>query len=225
MPRALRQSEGGVVYHVLNRANGRAQIFEKAGEYRDFVQLLEDTRAKTPVRILSYCVMPNHWHLILRPTKDGQLSEFMQQLTVAHTHRWHARHGTSGTGHLYQGRFKSFPIQSDEHFLTVCRYVERNPLRARLVRRAENWRWSSLWLRLNGNADERGWLHPWPVDRPRSWTKRVNNAETAEELETLRLSVKRGRPYGSAAWQTRTANRMGLQPTMRPRGRPRMMKA
>jgi putative transposase len=148
MPRALRQSEGGVVYHVLNRANGRAQIFENDGEYRDFVLLLEETGSKVPVRILSYCVMPNHWHLVLWPAKDGQLSLFMQKLTVAHTQRWHARHGTSGTGHLYQGRFKSFPVQSDEHFLTVCRYVERNPLRARLVRRAENWRWSSLWLRL-----------------------------------------------------------------------------
>ncbi|MCH8880001.1 MAG: transposase [Planctomycetes bacterium] len=222
MPRALRQSKGGVVYHVLNRANGRAQFFDKDAEYRAFVLLLADTLTKTPVRILSYCVMPNHWHLILWPAKDGQLSQFMQKLTVAHTQRWHARHGTSGTGHLYQGRFKSFPIQSDEHFLTVCRYVERNPLRARLVRHSENWRWSSLWLRLNVHAAQRRWLHPWPVDRPRSWTQRVNRAETAEELETLRLSVKRGRPYGSAAWQTRTANRMGLQPTLRPRGRPRI---
>ena len=119
MPRSLRQSEGGVVYHVLNRANGRAQIFEKDGEYRDFVVLLAETRSKVAVRILSYCVMPDHWHLILWPAKDGQLSQFMHKLTVAHTLRWHARHGTSGTGHLYQGRFKSFPVQLDEHFLTV----------------------------------------------------------------------------------------------------------
>ncbi len=224
MPRALRQSEGGVVYHVLNRANGRAKIFDKVAEYSAFVQLLEETRETVPVRILSYCVMPNHWHLILRPAKDGQLSQFMQKLTVAHTQRWHARHRTAGTGHLYQGRFKSFPVQSDEHFLAVCRYVERNPLRARLVRRAENWRWSSLWMRLNADAAKRRWLHSWPVDRPRNWTQRVNRIETSQELETLRLSVNRGRPYGTARWQTRTADRMGLQSALRPRGRPKIKK-
>jgi putative transposase len=81
--------------------------------------------------------MPNHWHLVLWPRKKGELSEFMRWLTVTHTQRWHASHRTSGTGPLYQGRFKSFPIEDDDHLLAVVRYVERNALRAKLVARAE----------------------------------------------------------------------------------------
>jgi hypothetical protein len=88
------------------------------------------------MRLLAYCLMPNHFHLLVWPRADGDLSQFLRWLTVTHTQRWHAHHRTAGTGHLYQGRFKSFPVQSDEHFLTVCRYVERNALRANLVGRA-----------------------------------------------------------------------------------------
>src|SRR5262249_8247 len=104
------------------------------------------------IRLLAYCVMPNHWHLVLWPHHDGDLSEFLRWLTVTHTQRWHAHHHTAGTGPLYQGRFKSFPIQADESLLSVCRYVERNPLRAGLVRQAETWRWGSLWHRVKGSG-------------------------------------------------------------------------
>jgi putative transposase len=97
------------------------------------------------MRLLSYCLMPNHWHLVLWPRADGELSDFGHWLTLTHTQRWHAHYHNVGTGHLYQGRFKSFPVARDEHFLQLCRYVERNPLRAGLVRRAEAWQWGSLW--------------------------------------------------------------------------------
>ena len=97
------------------------------------------------MRVLSWCLMPNHWHLVLWPREDGQLSRFMLRLCTAHVRRHFAHYQTSCGGHLYQGRFKSFPVQDDFHFLTVCRYVEANALRANLVGRAQDWRWGSLW--------------------------------------------------------------------------------
>ena len=147
MPRRLRMASGGYVYHVLNRAVGRARLFHKSADYAAFEKVLEEAKEWLPTRLLAYCVMPNHWHLVLWPEDDGDLSEFMRWLTVTHTQRWHAHRHTAGTGPLYQGRFKSFPIQDDDHFLTVCRYVERNALRAKLALKAEHWRWSSLWFR------------------------------------------------------------------------------
>ncbi len=221
MARPLRNALGGIVYHVLNRSNGRVALFEGDGDYLAFEQVLGQAHERTPVRILTYCVMPNHWHLLLWPSEDGQLSEFMRWLTVTHTQRWHAHHETSGTGHLYQGRFKSFPVQSDAHFLTVARYVERNALRAGLVARAEGWRWGSLWRRTRGDREARSLLAGWPTRPPRSWVERVNRPESEDELAALRLCVVRGRPFGSPEWLTRAARRLGLETTLRPRGRPR----
>src|SRR5277367_6089591 len=128
MPRRLRHAAGGYVYHVLNRAVGRATLFHKPGDYRAFRKILIEAQEDwLNVPLLAYCLMPNHWHLVLWPEHDGDLSEFMRWLTVTHTQRWHAHYHTQGTGPLYQGRFKAFPIAEDEHLLTVLRYVERNP--------------------------------------------------------------------------------------------------
>ena len=214
---------GGLVYHVLNRGAGRRTIFRKDADYAAFERVLSEACQRMPMRLVSYCLMPNHWHMVLWPRGDDDLSEFMRWLTVTHTQRWHAHHHTSGTGPLYQGRFKSFPIQRDDHFLTVCRYVERNALRANLVTRAQDWRWSSLWVRRCGQADLRSMLTPpasWPVQPPRAWTAMVNAPQLQEEEETVERSVKRGTPCGDERWQHQTAERLGLGPSLRPSGRP-----
>lgn len=221
MGRPRRAAAGGIIYHVWNRANGRQGMFEKAADYEAFEQVLIEAQARIGMRMLAYCVMPNHWHLVLWPRRDGELSQFMAWLTLTHTQRWHAHYQSAGTGHLYQGRFKSFPVQSDEHFLTVCRYVERNALRAGLVGRAEEWRWSSLWRRYRGSRQAREWLTDWPIPRPRQWVEWTNEPQTAAELETLRKCVARGQPYGTAAWVQRMSRRLNLESTLRPRGRPR----
>ena len=114
------------MFHVLNRAVGRATLFRKDADYTAFEEVLQQGLDWQPMRVLSYSLMPNHWHLILWPRRDGELSEYLRWVTVTHTQRSHAHHHTSGTGPLYQGRFKSFPVESDEHLLTVCRYAERN---------------------------------------------------------------------------------------------------
>ena len=215
-----------MVYHVLNRAAARQTLFEAAEDYEAFERVLEQAHQREPMRILSYCVMPNHWHLVLWPQqgRDDQVSEFMRWLTVTHAQRWHSHFQTSGTGPLYQGRFKAFPVQSDEHLWTLIRYVERNPKRANLVRRAEQWRWSSLWRSLNGDATARRLLSDLPASsgrRPRDWTTLVNQPQTEAELIAIRTSVRRQRPLGGEAWTNRIVDRMGLQSTLRPRGRPR----
>ena len=221
MPRRLRVSTGGLVYHVLNRRIGRLPLFEKSGDYAAFEQILQEAYDRTRIRILAYCLMPNHWHLLLWPRQDGELSEALRWITVTHTQRWHAHRQTAGTGAVYQGRFKSFPVQTDEHFLAVARYVERNALRARLVARAEKWRWSSLWRRLQGNPNSKTFLCEWPVEEPRHWITLVNGSESEAELKTLRENLNRGRPFGDTAWVERIAKRLGLESTLRPRGRPK----
>jgi putative transposase len=224
MPRRARQAVGGLVYHVLNRGNLRAPIFHKGGDYEAYERILELARERTPVDIFAWCLMPNHWHLVVRPHKDGDLAEFMRWLTVTHTQRWRAHSHTEGQGHLYQGRYKSFPVQSDRHFLGVCRYVERNALKAGLAARAEDWRWSSLWRRVHGEDRDRQILSPWPVDRPGDWLERVNRPMRAGEEEAIRQSVRRGRPYGDQAWQTQMAADLDLEHTFRGRGRPKKKK-
>lgn len=223
MGRPPRAAEGGLIYHALNRANAGLTIFENEGDYGAFLGGLAEAVTRYGTRLLAYCVMPNHFHLVLWPRADGELSNFMRWLTLTHTQRWHANRGSSGAGHVYQGRFKAFPVQSDEHFVTVCRYVERNPLRASLVPRAELWRWSSLWQwsRDGKPADDLPELSVWPVRRPPRWVERVNAALSPAEEDAVRRSIQRGQPFGAADWQAGTAQRLGLGSTLRPRGRPK----
>jgi putative transposase len=211
-----------MIFHVLNRGNARDQIFDKESDYAAFEKVLLETQEQVFVRILSYCLMPNHWHLVLWPLHDGDLGRFMQRLTTTHVRRWHLHHRTVGTGHLYQGTYKSFPIEEDDHLYTVLRYVERNPVRPTLVERAEEWPWSSLWrwMHPSENEDKRI-LCPWPLPRPNDWLTRVNRALTKKDVEAVRTSVVRGRPFGSDAWQESTAKQLGLESTFRGRGRPR----
>lgn len=221
MPRSARVAPGGVIFHVLNRANGRRVIFEKDEDYRAFERVLAGAIERVPMRLLAYCVMPNHWHLVVWPERDGKLAAFMHLLTTTHVRRWHQHRHTVGTGHLYQGVFKSFPVQEDGHLLTVCRYVERNPLQAALVGRAEDWEWSSLSARLSPADVGKPPLTDWPVPVPDNWSAFVNEALTETELQAVRRSAQRGCPYGTATWQERVAGQLGLESTLRPRGRPR----
>lgn len=223
MPRRPRQAMGGLVYHVLNRAVGRTTLFDTESDYAAFIRCLNQSQQRLPTRLLAYCIMPNHFHLVLWPRKDDELSQWMRWLTVTHTQRWHAHKKTSGTGPIYQGRFKSFPVQSDEHLLTVLRYVERNPLRANLSKRAEDWPWSSLfqWHHRRRTLPDHPPLATWPLDRPRNWLKIVNRPETQAELESLQTSITRSRPFGNQRWTLKTADRLQLQSTLHPIGRPR----
>ena len=130
--------------------------------------------------------------------------------------RWHS----NGEGHLYQGRFKSFPIQRDEHLVKVMRYVEANPVRGGLVSHAEDWPFSSLWPG-ERPADSRVQLDQRLLVRPANWADGVNQSISAAEMDRLHISVNRGRPYGSDRWTQASAVRLGLQSSLRNPGRPR----
>ena len=211
---------GNLVYHVLNRANARMRIFQKEEDYLAFERVVEEALEQVSMRMLAYAVMPNHWHMVLWPDEDNQLPEFMHWLSMTHAQRWHAHYHTVGAGHLYQGRFKSFVIQNDDSVLRVCRYVERNALRAGLVDRAENWRWGSLWKREHEEKHAAKLLSKWPVEPPEDWLTLVNQADHAVELESIRQSAIRSRPFGEESWVAQMADTLGLRSTLRLRGRP-----
>lgn len=223
MPRAPRSIVGNTVYHVLNRANGRMQIFEKEKDYEAIEKILIEAKEKYPMRILSYCIMPNHWHFVLYPRNDGDLAMFMRWLTLTHTQRWLVHRHMVGYGHLYQGRYKSFPVQNDEHFLTLCRYVERNALRAGLVKKAQEWRWSSGWIRKYGSDKQKKILSAWPVLKPEDYDVWINTTLPNEEsiLDDVRGAISRGKPFGDEVWVYKMAKKLGLESTLNPRGKPK----
>jgi putative transposase len=218
MPRVARASAGGLCYHVLNRGNGRRQVFHQEGDYHAFLKALGHACVEVTLPVLGFCLMPNHFHLVVLPHQDGDLSRWMHWLQNTHVRRYHQHYHSSG--HLWQGRFRAFPIEADEHLLTVLRYVERNPVRAHLVARAEHWLWSSARCWQPGERRP-SWLEVGPVPRPEPWLEWVHQPVTAAEVEALRRCVHRGAPFGSLGWVKGTAQRLGLESSLRPRGRPK----
>ena len=206
-------------YHVLNRGNGRLEVFHKDDDYAAFLRLLCEASERVPMRLLAYCLMPNHFHLVVWTHEDGDLSRWMQWLLTSHVRRYHRHYHSSG--HVWHGRFKAFPIEDDEHLLTVMRYVERNPVRAKTIpiRKAPRWPWSSIGT--PPKHVERPKLDPGPFPRGDAWLRWLNEPQTEAELKSLRESIARGRPFGSKTWQHDTATRLGLEFSLRPRGRPR----
>ena len=221
MPRQARVTPGGLVYHVLNRSVAGLPLFRKRGDYEAFERIMVEAHSRYPTRILAWCLMRNHWHFVLWPRKEGEVTAYMRWLAHTHAMRRHVAHGTVGRGHLYQGRFKTFPIQKDEHFLSVCRHVEQNALRAGLVKRAQDWRWGSLWARRQGDETLKAITSDWPVKRPTDWVRLVNRRMAKRTSDAIRTCIVRNRPYGNEQWQTRQVKRLGLSHTMRREGRPR----
>ena len=206
----------GVCYHVINRGNARCVVFHDDADFQTFIGLSARACRVVDMDVLAYCLMPNHIHFVLRPRTDDGLSRWMHWITTTYIHRYRRRHG--GSGHLWQGRFKVFPVQDDAHLLTVVRYVERNALRAGLVSTAERWPWGSLAMRESGSSVPP--LAPLPVALPDNWIGRVNAEDTQLETEAVRASIARGTPFGGADWVQETARCLGLEHTVRPRGRP-----
>lgn len=224
MPRQPRQCPGGYVYHIWNRAAGRLRLFKKDADYLAFSDLLIEAQQLHPIQILEWCLMPNHWHFVVYPKKDTDVTAFFRWLTHSHAMRAIAHRRTMGSGPLYQGRFKSLPVQCDDHLLTLLRYVQRNPLRANLVKRAARWHWSGAYARRHGPPELRAILSDWPVDAPRDWEKWVDAPQTPAEINAVRTHIRRSRPFGSEKWTAQTANRLHLTHTLRPRGRPEKAK-
>ncbi len=221
MSRINRVDVGGEVYHVLNRANARVQIFDNDKDYKQFEEILEEAVEKFDIDLLAYCVMPNHWHLVLYPKADGEMQNFMSWLTNTHTRRWHVAKDTVGQGHLYQGRYKSFICKNDQYLLTLLRYVERNAKRANLVKQAEEWQWSSVWRRENGSLKQKKMLSKWPINLPRNYLSLLNGTLTAAEEKSLERSEKKSIPYGTDSWVNKIVKKYKIEQVLKEVGRPK----
>ncbi len=219
MPRRPRLKTSQLVFHVLNRAVQGLTLFESPDEYRHFMRVLGGSLTQEPVRLLAFAVMPNHWHLVLWPSTDGVLASFMQRLTATHAQEWRLHRGTSGRGAVYQGRYKAIVVQHDRHLLQLMRYVERNPLRAKLVGQAEDWPWSSASTRQGAEWPP---LTPSPVPRPPDWTRVLNQPQPPATLDRVRDSVRYGRHFGAPSWQARMTRRLKWRQGLRGRGRTRI---
>jgi putative transposase len=217
MPKRLRKNLQGTVFHVMNRAVRRTVLFETERDYDAFVQLAVESLEKAPIKIIAYCLMPNHWHFVTICERIAHLSNWMHWLESTHANRWNGAHGTRGTGAVYQDRFKAVPVQKNRSLIRACRYVERNALRAGLVERSELWRWSSLYSTWNNCVVIP--LSEWPITRPSNWRELVNLPETEAEFDDLRRMIRRNQPIGSPAWQEAVAPFIGQ--TMKGKGRPK----
>ena len=221
MPRQARQCPGGYAYHVWNRAAGRLRLFKKPEDYQAFGRILLEAHQRHPIDLLDWCLMPNHWHFVVYPKRDDDVTQFFRWLTHTHAMRSITHRSVIGLGPLYQGRFKSLPVQRDEHLLALLRYVEQNPVRAGLVKRASLWRWSGMSARRSGPAELAAILSDLPLEGPANWERWLNEPQDEAEVEALRECVRRSRPLGGAEWTGRVAAKLDLQWTLRPRGRPR----
>jgi putative transposase len=206
----------GHCYHVINRGNNRADRFHTRADFGDFLRLMAEASERIALPLLGVCLMPNHVHLVVWPRNDVDLARWMHWLFMQYSRKYHKKYGT--TGRVWENRFKAFPIQRDMHLLTVLRYVERNALRANLTARAEDWEWGSLNWRLRSHAPLS--LDATPVALPSDWRELVNAPQTEEELVALRNSVNRQCPFGDGQWVDRTAEALGLEHAVAPRGRP-----
>jgi len=217
MPRVARGLVDGFVYHILNRGNGKQEVFHIDQDYKVFTHLMGEAKTRYSVKIFAYCLLPNHFHMVLMPLRAEEISKWMQWLMTSHVRRYHRHYGTSG--HVWQGRFKSFLIQEDSHLLAVLRYVEANPVRAGLVGSVKEWLWSSHKERTGEKS--RLLMDEIPVGLPEAWGRYVDEPLREKELNRLRQSVNRQSPYGALMWQMEVSKELGLESTLRPRGRPR----
>jgi len=222
MPRTARVAPGGLIYHVLNRGVGKMTLFRSRSDFEAFLRCLIATQQTTPMRLLAYCVMNNHWHLVLWPRNDGDLARFMLRLTTMHVRRWLINRHEVGTGHVYQGRYKSFAIQDDGHLATACRYVERNPLRVNAVKSSADWRWSSAGQHLLP-AELMVELARLPILRRRDWVQWVDRPQKSAEEAALERCIKQNRPFGDDRWIARMRTKLRWREPLKI-GRPRKRK-
>ncbi len=219
MPRHVRISPDGFVQHVINRGDHRETIFHKPGDFAAFIGLVGESARRIAMRIVAYCVMRNHFHLLIWPHQGSDLSAYMQVLMNLHIQRYR-RHYPVSPGHIYQGRYRNVIVQDGAHLLKVARYVEANPVAAGLVRRAEDYEWSSAHRRRNESW--RPTLDETLISRSDEWRRFVNQPLSVESVAHIDRCVKKGCPIGDPEWTDRVIAQHGLEHTTRGKGRPRI---
>ena len=217
MPRRPRHTLNGVAFHVMNRAVRGTTLFDSQPDFDAFARIFRESLYQSRVEVLSYQVMRNHWHFVMTCQRIADLSRLMHRFEGRHANNWAGAHRARGRGYVYQGRFKSVPVQTSHSLFRVCRYVERNALRQNLVAKAEDWEWGSLHARCNSYYPIP--LSTWPISPPSNWTELVNLPQSDAELADLRNCVKRDQPIGEVEWVKAIAPFVGM--TLRAIGRPK----
>jgi putative transposase len=219
MPRRPRHELRGIAFHAMNRAVRGTHLFRTWRDFDVFAETVSEAleRSLRRVRIISYQVLSNHWHLGMTCDRIADLSKFMHWMEGKHANNWAGAHKARGRGYVYQGRYKAVPVQTSTSLIRVCRYIERNALRKNLVTAAEDWSWGSLHAQCNNRHPIP--LAPWPIPQPENWIELVNTPQTQSELDDLRRCIRHDQPIGDAEWANTVAPLLGL--TMRPVGRPK----
>jgi putative transposase len=224
MGRPPRISLGGYVYHVVCRGLQPKGIFRSNDDYEEFETVLAEAVERFEPRVLSYCALPKHWHLVLTPRRDGDLSKLIAWMTVTHSARWHTHPRRASTGGLYERRFRSFPVQDDASLLEVMRFIESHPKRSGFCDSVLEWKWSSAVRRSMAASTDKTMdtiVSSPPLALPSDWLRVLDEELPNEILSKVIRSIERGCPYGDDAWIVRTAKKMALESTIRPRGRPK----
>ncbi len=217
MPRTARAAMGGVIYHVYNSGKNGKALFRSSDDFQAYLELLIEGTAMAAVEVFGFCLMPNYWHIILRPRGKSDLSKYMSWVANTHVKRNQARHKRT-KGSMYKGRYESVAVQEGADLIDLLRYVESVPLRARVVEHAADWAWSSL------GCDKklgRQLLAELPVQRPDHWKKLVNKPMDKSVRQRLETCLQRGCPLGTDAWAGKMAKKMGIEHKLRPIGRPK----
>lgn len=220
MPRRRASGYGGLVFYVFNRAVRRHTLFFTPEDYLAFLRVMNEAAARVPMRLLEWCLMRNHWHLLVWPRGDADLTAYISWIDLTHACRWSRAHGTRGTGPVYQGRFNAIPVQSDASLLIVASYILRNPVEKHLVRRAEDWPWSSA--STVPLSEPRPEVHGWPIPKPTDWSQLLHLPQRGERDREFRRCLARPAPFGSSdEWRAATAERLAWTRGLRRPGRPR----
>jgi REP-associated tyrosine transposase len=180
-------------HHVTQRGNRRQQTFFSEEDHKVYLELLAKAKDTSDVEVLAYCLMPNHTHLVVVPRRYDSLASFFSEAHRQYTRRINFREGWRG--HLWQERFHSF-VMDEQYLLATVRYIELNPVRARLCNRPEEWTWSSVHAHLAGKDDMLVSVKPM-LERINSWQNYLATYESSEELTTIRRHSRTGRPVGN----------------------------
>lgn len=225
MGRAPRKDLGGYTYHITNRGVKLKPIFRSDDDYHDFALTLIEMVERFEPRLLGFCVLPKHWHLVMTTRRDGDLVKAMSWLSITHSARWHLRPRRKGTGGIYEGRYRSFPVQDNSALLDILRFVESHPKRSQLCDKSIEWKWASAFQRAHSDPQTPASakslsIETPPVAIPANWNECLDEELSHIQLSAIIQSIERGRPYGDSDWVTKVAKRMSLESTLRPRGRP-----